>query len=694
MQHATGEMAPRRLTQNDTILTLQSMVRPTSTLLLLMANSLILWSCAQAEKSEGPALPAPIDADSGALDGVVSPPTDGLDGPSTNPCDPEQMRVVSVRPWVGGGAQIALELLDDGVPVESPQEVAVAQVLDAETLVPVQVATERVTNGLTTLLVVPSEDVGAHGAALDAAHELVDALPDAERIAIVVADEARTLMADLTARREHLHWRIDQITARAPVGVDETAAQTQALIEEVGGLYGPVSREMLIVDGAHAGETLANDLARRRAATVLVGLCPTTPAWTEITLSTSRTACAVPAPEPAEHVALMACDPVAAAADAYPWPDTVRLALTQAELETHDAFHAALDKSDIPAHVALGDSALMKAAVHFRGQSSLDCARKSYAVNLEGPHPRRLAPGAANDEFYLLSLCLDDGYFRQIFANAFYRERGLFPLRHRLVELTLNDESRGVYMLLEKPNESLPGAHLALEAVIRRRFDPEDKPEDVKLPVDPVAAQEALSLYKSITGLVESEPAASLGAALDAQIDLDRHLLYLAFQAVMENGDYVDEAYFYGLREGEDPQAPLYFRPMGWDSDDLFSPCHHQGVHATPDPAGVAFCVEGDLELAIYAADDIYERFALHVETLLTQTLTPDIVATRVGAVRDELFDVLDHEAACTAMVEVGLPDCDALHAHIEARMSDFLSKVAARHDALLDALAVWKAGQ
>ena len=161
----------------------------------------------------------------------------------------------------------------------------------------------------------------------------------------------------------------------------------------------------------------------------------------------------------------------------------------------------------------------------------------------------------------------------------------------------------------------------------------------------------------------------------------------------MKNGDYVDEAYFYGLREGGDPDVPLYFKPMGWDSDDLFSPCHHQGVHATPDDHGIAYCVEGDLELSIYSADDLYERFAEQVEELLTVTLTPEIVATRVGAVRDELFAVLSHEEACAAMVEVGAQDCATLHAHLEARMNDFLAKVADRNEELLDALAIWKAG-
>ena len=668
---------------------------PLAHLTLLFATLMACASgCAETASEPGVTLPDPVDAGSDDLDGVTVASLDGLDGPDTPSCDPSALRVVDVRPWTGGGVQVALELLTQSAPVSDPESVSVAQVLDDGELGAVSVGTGRLTRGLTALLVVPTQDSAAHQARLQTAHDLVDALGTSERIAIVIADQELTLMADLTTRRAHLHGRIDQITPRSSSDVAQAVASIRATISAVGGVFGPLSREVITVDGDQSGEELAADLEARRAATILVGVCPHGAPLSSLTLATADATCTLPAPKLVEHVAQIPCDAGAAAADAWPWPDTVALELTAAQMELYDTYYDALDKSDMELLVSLGASVPMEATAHFRGQSSLDCARKSYTVNLKGNEARRLAPGAANDEFYLIGQCLDDGYFRQLFANAFYREHALFPLDHRLVELTLNGESQGAYMLLEKPDETLPGDHLALEAVIRRRFDPEDKPEDVKFPKDVAQATEVLGAYKETTALVETEPTESLGEALDARIDLDRHLLYLAFQAVMQNGDYVDEAYFYGVREGENPNAPLYFRPMGWDSDDLFSVCHHQGVHATPDPHGVAFCVEGDLELAIYASDDLYDRFAQHVETLLTQTLTPEIVAQRVGAVRDELFSVLDDEASCAAMVEVGAANCADLHAHIEARMGNFLGKVAAKNDELLDALSVWKAGR
>lgn len=661
---------------------------------LLAALVVCPWGCSEPAPEATLSLPDPVDVSGADLDGVTVAPTDGLDGPTPSDCDPAALEVVDVRAWTGGGVQVTLELREQGAPVWDPGGVSVAQVREDGSLSPVSVGVGRVASGITTLLLVPSEDTDAHLLALKTAHELVDALGDSERVALQVADGAMTLMADLTTRRAHLHRRIDEITARPPVDPSGALSASRAMISGVGGVYGPLSREVILVDGHTSGGTLADALAARRAATILVGVCPEGAPLGSLTLANSHTSCAVEIPELLDYVAQVPCDAGAAAADAWPWPDVVGLELTDAQMEIHDAYYDTLDKTDMNLQVSLGASAPMEAQAHFRGQSSLDCARKSYTVNLTGPEQRRLAPGAANDEFYLIGQCLDDGYFRQLFANAFYREHALFPLDHRLVELRLNGESRGAYLLLEKPDETLPGDHLALEAVIRRRFDPEDKPEDVKYPKDPALAAQVLASYKSATSLVETEPAGSLSEALDRRVDLDRHLLYLAFQAVMKNGDYVDEAYFYGVREGEDPTVPLYFRPMGWDSDDLFSVCHHQGKHATPDPHNMAFCVEGDLELGIYAADDLYERFAEHVETLLTQTLTPDIVAQRVGAVRDELFSVLDQEAACAAMVEVGAADCAGLHAHIEARMGDFLGKVAARNDELLDALSVWKAGR
>lgn len=661
---------------------------------LMMLAISVPGGCSDSGPEASITLPEPEDTQPGALDGVALAPLDGIEGPEPSSCDPATMRVHDVRPWTGGGVQLLLELWSTGAPLDSPEGASVAQVLEDGTLQPVAVGTGRVKAGLSVIVVVPSEDQGTHEARLKGAADLVSALPESERIGLMVADDVHTLMADLTTRKEHLLRRLNEISPRAPGDVATTEERARAAVVQVGGTFGPLSREVLTVDGSHDGATLANELAARRSATVLVGVCPGPAPLSAVTLKTSGATCTVNVPDPVEHVADLPCDATAAAGDAWPWPDTISFELTDSQMAVYETKFAALDKTDMDLTVTLGDAAPIIAEAHFRGQSSLDCERKSFTVNLKGGEGRRLAPGIANDEFYLIGQCLDDGYFRQLFANAFYREHALFPLGHRLVELTINGESLGAYMLLEKPDETLPGDHLALEGVIRRRFDPEDKPEDVKFPKDEAAAQEVLAAYKEVTALVETESAGALADALDARVDLDRHLLYLAFQAVMKNGDYVDEAYFYGVREGEDPEVPLYFRPMGWDSDDLFSPCHHQGKHATPDPHGVAFCVEGDLELAIYADGDVYERFAEHVETLLTQTLTPEIVAQRVGAVRDELFSVLDEEPACVAMVEVGAPDCATLQAHIEGRMSDFLTKVQQRNDELLDALSVWRAGR
>jgi hypothetical protein len=247
---------------------------PLSTLLtaLFTALTVSVWGCSEATPEAPVTLPDPIDVSGVDLDGVTVAPTDGLDGPTHPDCDPSALRVIDVRPWTGGGLQVTLELLEQGAPMADPEGVSVAQVKDDGDLNAVSVGVGKVGHGITTLLLVPSEDSDAHQATLQTAHDLVDALGSSERIALRVADEARTLMADLTTRRPHLHRRIDELSPRPFAEPLEALSSSRAELSGVGGPFGPLSREVILVDGETSGATLAAELHARRAATLLVGL--------------------------------------------------------------------------------------------------------------------------------------------------------------------------------------------------------------------------------------------------------------------------------------------------------------------------------------------------------------------------------------------------------------------------------------
>ena len=601
-------------------------------------------------------------------------------------CTTDRAQILRVAPWVGGGLQLTVALTDeDGAPATAPLGANLSLRDAGGEPLSLAVSPVGVPEGITGIVLLPDPDPAVHQARVAEAQSLLDGLEPAERVALWSAGAAAVLHADLTTRHQHVAHRLAQIPSEEATWSDALAAELQGALASVEGPWGAVHRALLVVDGSRGGADMASDLALRRGATIRVGACPS--GGSPWTLETPGSTCTIEAPDLLADFAGLPCDPGAAAEDQWPYGDAISFSFTADERAVYEQLYADRDESDFALHVRVGPSAPMEATAHIRGQTSLDCARKSYTVNLAGPEARRLGPGAASDEFMLISLCLDRGYFRQVLSNRAISRHGLFPLAHRYVTLLLDGEDRGVYLLLEKPKETLREDRLAVTAIIRRRFDPTGKPEDVKYPPADPAAAEALAVYEAMTALVDTADSEALEGLLDARIDLDAHLKWLAFHTYFENGDYVDEVYFYASREGADPDAPWYFRTMGWDSDDLFSVCHHGGQYASLDPHGIAYCLEGDLDRAIFQSGALYDRFLVALEAMMTTELSPAEVTTMLGQVRADLMAHFDDEATCLAMVEADVASCAELEAHVDGEMAGLLTDLAARKALLMNAI-------
>ncbi len=389
------------------------------------------------------------------------------------------------------------------------------------------------------------------------------------------------------------------------------------------------------------------------------------------------------------------CDPQDAAGDTFPFGDTVSFSLEGSEQALYDAYHAARSKDEFALSIGLGPSEAIAASAHFRGQSSLKCERKPYSVNLQGSGLRRLWPTGADDEFYLVSLCLDRRYFRQIVSNKLMAREGLFPIDQRLVRLVLNGIDQGAYLLMEKPVDTLRRDRTAVAAVVRRRLDADNKAPEVQWPGAVQDASQVLSVYQQLSGLIDSEPPASLEASISERLDLDGYLRWLAFNTLFQSGDYVDEAYFYASPELDTP-GQLYWRHHGWDSDDLFQECHHQGRFAHEDPHGLLYCAEGDLDRALLVSPSLYRRFVDVLEDLMMQRFTDEVVGAALDQTREELFEIFSEESTCAAMVEVRathpeVVDCETLQEVIALDMANFLAEVQARRQSLAERIRTYR---
>jgi hypothetical protein len=327
--------------------------------------------------------------------------------------------------------------------------------------------------------------------------------------------------------------------------------------------------------------------------------------------------------------------------------------------------------------VKLGVGAPMAAMGHLRGQGTLNCARKSFAVELDGPR-RRLMPDVGVNNFFLISMCLDEHYFGQMFGNRLLNGLDLFMPRMRYVKLKIDGVNRGVYLLMEQADNSLRDNLLSIAAVVRRRYDIDNQPAEVKYPDDPVVAAEVKARFEAIGDRARFGAVENLDADLDAIVDLDHYTRLLASFSLLQNGDYIDEFFFYASTE----RGAEHYRAMAWDTDDLFSPCHGGGGRGIMDRCGLAYCAEAELDYALLRSPATYNRFLRGLDDILA-SVTPAVMQAAMAQVRTELFAVLDDEETARALQEIGSPSLAQAQAAIDNRMTAMLAQGANNHASL-----------
>jgi len=492
----------------------------------------------------------------------------------------DRLEILQVRPWPGGGGQW-VALLRDGVSGAPVSEMASGQGAPWEAVAlaaadgsAITVAAQRVDAGgaLGVIILQPSLDPALHAARQAMALALLDALPAEERWALWVAGAQVEQVVDLAWDRGALRGAVAAVPPQRSVMAPEQAfALLYKVVRDVEGPYGALWRtlvwvgegegEVLESGGDHepiqrwvlrrgegdvnwprrevayeageevaAAQALVQALAAERAATFRVGWCA--PAQVKsLLVALGGSQCAVETPIPLGHLAGAACDAAAAAADSYPYPRTLAFEMRGEERVVYDQRVAARDKTPFRLRVRLGEGDALDAEVNLRGQSSLGCARKSYSVNLAGSLPRRLTAALATDRFYLLSLCEDRFYFHQHLAMHLLRSEGVFPLPVAYVNLLVDGVDQGVYLLTAQPKSWLVQGHLHLGGLVRRRFDPEYKAEDVLFPSSEAGAAAVLASYWELNRLATDGDPSTLAPALLARMDYRAYLRWMAFNS-------------------------------------------------------------------------------------------------------------------------------------------------------------------
>lgn len=369
----------------------------------------------------------------------------------------------------------------------------------------------------------------------------------------------------------------------------------------------------------------------------------------KISIDSAESTFLIPSHTPGKRTSQCSIPTILAGVRSY--PDTMAFIFTEAQRKYYDRLADIGHRGEFEFFVQFdGGTVPIPATAHFRGRGSIDCIRKSYTLSLEANNPVYLMPNSTANDYYVLSLCLDDRYVHQYTIFQLWQKLGLFPFEFRLIELTIDGESRGMYLLIEKIREAYQLDHSRVNSILRRDT-PDAATADVKYSstTDVLAAADYNSLLQRVGSLEGSE----LIAALNTYIDLEQYWLMLAAASVLRNGDYVDEVWMFSSEESR-PDGTLRgrYRFAGWDPDDVFSHCHSKRF-AFIGPHGLSYCAETALDHTILSDPLAFEGFADVLQELVEEKLTHSMFKAALDNTRTHVLHYLKRPEISRAMIEL-----------------------------------------
>ncbi|MFM1877997.1 MAG: hypothetical protein RLZZ241_863 [Bacteroidota bacterium] len=287
--------------------------------------------------------------------------------------------------------------------------------------------------------------------------------------------------------------------------------------------------------------------------------------------------------------------------------------------------------------VQFNEMPVLVKSVKTRGRSSMNFPRKSYNVKLKNQHEFQDTDGKSKNlkSFSLLSLSMDQYYFKNRIAFGLLKEVIGVDLFQAYSELKINEKSQGVYYLTEHPKDHLFDTQQA-DFILRRRYENSNyargqNAKEIELDyesdkgLDAQATKQYLEHYQKIYRVIKEKSGIELYEELNAMMDLQEYMRIMAFNYVICNGDYTDELFFY-VRE-DIPSKRFNFLP--WDFDDIFLNAPHEGWaqrnKRIDNTNKLIFSVEDDLDHIISADSYLHDLYLTELETVIAQLKQSDI---------------------------------------------------------------------
>lgn len=331
----------------------------------------------------------------------------------------------------------------------------------------------------------------------------------------------------------------------------------------------------------------------------------------------------------------------------------------------------------------------------FRGQSSIECERRNWSIDLEGGDARHPIGSTGSDEFILASLCNDVGYVNTLAGSAVMADFGVWSLATGTATFTIDGEPLGVYLVIENPEVGLRAETSVVESVLRRRYDVLDVAPDVEYVADQTINDEAsvLAAYDELVAIAEATSGDEMVDALRGRFDLDQYLRWTAVMSLLGSGDHIDELFFIGEQTVNAEHEPVtWFTVSGWDPDDLYAECHRNGRFEIDDPNGLLSCTEALLDQQLFADPIVYELFVTELEDVVATT-TDERFEQITTEATDEVTQHFDDPSVVAAMVELDPPTSEPVVAReaVQAAADGLADEFTERRSTLLDLIAIYR---
>jgi hypothetical protein len=345
------------------------------------------------------------------------------------------------------------------------------------------------------------------------------------------------------------------------------------------------------------------------------------------------------------------------------------------------------------------DAKIYKSDAHLRGQGTLrHCQKKSYTVNISANKTHRLITGSDTNEYFLFAMCSDPHYLLNFTVLNLWKSLDLFSLDYRFIELIIDGESRGIYLLMEKSPEALYQDNIAISSVVRTRFRSRVRTLEAKYSsaTKTNAVWDLFFSFSELDALDDFEQV----QLLEKKLDIDQFMRHLASTSVLRNGDYFDELWYQqNSVYRADGMPGFQYTIMKWDPAEVFHNCHFGNTFTIPDPWGLTYCVESRIGATIIKNPLLFDRYAVILENLLNSELGPQSFSNAILGTRDALIKRLNGPDIIKHMVSFHdqpdkLASVEEVHNMLNSKTEEIYGWYLERRDQLLKNLEKYRSGK